>query len=445
MPTSSALILQSFLHNTLPTRLVLLQDCPAQSAQPILSQLITRHNKNQNAATLLVSSLHHLSRFQDAQLPSSHRFNVAQLGADEEFQRSAEYQRIVRVVSLNTSRPLSIVVNSVQELVRLLSAHIAFQLLRSLLDLLPNPESRLVVVDSPHLQTSSSQRTSIHDSSALLRSSSLSTSYLHLRIHPTSLLDHVINVFGLPVPAASRQQQQQQQQQAGTQYDVRLFGLLDELAGGCDPYVDPLGSEKTPVAVVPQALMVRADPCASSATANLGTCVVEWTARNLPLTAAVPSASIALKPPPSQKKNRAPARGSSSHLAAVQHGLEALRLVPSPPHGFQLEPLPVSKVLVKRAFKLKGRAADQAKPTPVRDPELTFNLSLTDKQRAEREAVALPFLPRRAQDGTVIEAPGLIYDGSFQDPSLAHNKPGMIHYDPDSADDFDDEEPDDEL
>ncbi|PLW29028.1 hypothetical protein PCASD_24300 [Puccinia coronata f. sp. avenae] len=92
---------------------------------------MSRQTKSQNAATLLVSSLRHLSRFQDAQLLLPHCFNVAQLGADEDFQQSAEYKRI-------TSRPLSIFVNSVQELVRLLLAHIAFQLLRSLLDLLPN-------------------------------------------------------------------------------------------------------------------------------------------------------------------------------------------------------------------------------------------------------------------------------------------------------------------
>jgi len=80
----------------------------------------------------------------------------------------------------------------------------------------------------------------------------------------------------------------------------------------------------------------------------------------------------------------------------------------------------------------------------VRDGNLTFNLSLTDKQRAEREAVALPFLPRRAADGTVIEAPGQIFDGSFQNKASSAGKIGRIDYQPDSADDLDEDEPDDD-
>lgn len=40
---------------------------------------------------------------------------------------------------------------------------------------------------------------------------------------------------------------------------------------------------------------------------------------------------------------------------------------------------------------------------------------------------------------SVIEAPGQIYDGPTS------NQEGVILYEPDSADDMDDEEPDDEL
>lgn len=45
---------------------------------------------------------------------------------------------------------------------------------------------------------------------------------------------------------------------------------------------------------------------------------------------------------------------------------------------------------------------------------------------------------------SVIEAPGEIYDGSFQKTKKEPSQ-GFIVYEPDSADDMDDEEPDDEL
>lgn len=41
---------------------------------------------------------------------------------------------------------------------------------------------------------------------------------------------------------------------------------------------------------------------------------------------------------------------------------------------------------------------------------MTFNLSLTDQQRSDREAVQLPYLPQRAQDGTgqSLSSPGRV-------------------------------------
>jgi len=423
MSAPAPLVLHALFTNTaLKPRLVILQDCPAQSAQPLIRQLIS------TSTLFLIASQHSLRQPQPS---PSYQLNIALLATHHDATHSPEYQRILQAVALHKSSPLSILIDSVQELIRLLSPHLAFKFLRSLLDILPNPESRLIVVDSPHLQTSSS-KSLVVDSSALLRSASLSTSYLHLRMHPTSLLDHLINVFGLSVPVPSGKQ-------VGTHYDPRLFALMDELAEGCDPYLAPMSSEgKHPLVVIPQALM------APSSAANTGTCILEWSAKNLSLCATSPSASIALKPSSNKKNPRI-----SSHLASVQHGLEALKLLPVTdlPSGahFKLVPLPVSQVLVKRTLiKLADRPIDQTVPNPVRDGNLTFNLSLTDKQRAEREAVALPFLPRRAADGTVIEAPGQIFDGSFQNKASSAGKIGRIDYQPDSADDLDEDEPDDD-
>ncbi|EFP89088.1 uncharacterized protein PGTG_14929 [Puccinia graminis f. sp. tritici CRL 75-36-700-3] len=430
---AGALLLDSLLSRTIPARLLILQDCPAQSAHPIIHQLNT---------TILISTSSSTPST-TATTTTSH-FNLNQL-TTEQYRNT-----ILNAISIQKASPVSIVLNSIQELCQLISDHLAFKFIRNILELLPNPESRLIVVDSPHLQISSSNKSV--DCSTALRSSSLSTSYIHLTLHPTSLLDHLINVYGLPVPMPSRQP-------VGTHYDVRLFGLLAELAGECEPYLEPIGGGKDGLQVVPQALLVPPSLAESCSPNILGTCIVQWAAKNVPLAPSIPSASIALKPA-TLKKNARIGR-PSTHLAAIQVGLEALKLVPTP-LGFTLLPLPVSKVLVKRTFKLFTGPINQSTPTSdTHQHQLTFNLALTDKQRAEREAVALPFLPRRAEDGTVIEAPGQMFDGSFQNflPSNnininsnnTHNNPnnaaksGMILYEPDSADDLDDEEPDDEL
>lgn len=69
---------------------------------------------------------------------------------------------------------------------------------------------------------------------------------------------------------------------------------------------------------------------------------------------------------------------------------------------------------------------------PKMDPtaNLSFNLSLTDEQRKQKEDLVLPYL--KAQQ----------FEVSIDEEKKAG---GLIYYDPDAADDFDDEDPDDDL
>lgn len=60
--------------------------------------------------------------------------------------------------------------------------------------------------------------------------------------------------------------------------------------------------------------------------------------------------------------------------------------------------------------------------------DLSFNLSLTDNQRKAKENMILPFT--KVQQGT---------------PETQQIGGGLIYYEPDAADDFDDEDPDDDL
>lgn len=61
---------------------------------------------------------------------------------------------------------------------------------------------------------------------------------------------------------------------------------------------------------------------------------------------------------------------------------------------------------------------------------LSFNLSLTDEQRKTKENLVLPFMKAQQLEVSVEEE---------------KKSSGLIYYDPDAADDFDDEDPDDDL
>lgn len=60
---------------------------------------------------------------------------------------------------------------------------------------------------------------------------------------------------------------------------------------------------------------------------------------------------------------------------------------------------------------------------------LSFNLSLTDEQRKTKESLVLPYMKAQNLEVSVDE----------------EKKGGLIYYDPDAADDFDDEDPDEDL
>ncbi|OAV86251.1 hypothetical protein PTTG_30001, partial [Puccinia triticina 1-1 BBBD Race 1] len=82
----------------------------------------------------------------------------------------------------------------------------------------------------------------------------LSTSYLDLKICPTSRLNHRINGFVLSVPISSGHQ-------VGTNYNIHL---------DCNLYLEPIGAQNDRLMLLPQALMVPA----SISLANTGTCLI---------------------------------------------------------------------------------------------------------------------------------------------------------------------------
>ncbi|KAH9818284.1 hypothetical protein DFH28DRAFT_110287 [Melampsora americana] len=184
--------------------------------------------------------------------------------------------------------------------------------------------------------------------------------------------------------------------------------------------------------ITPQALLIPQ----SSSSFETGSCLIRWISKNLTTSTSFDSTSLNLNLPNLKKPS------------SVLHGLEALKLDENQFNSQSLGLVPVSieEIEIKPIRSILNKSSYQQKDS-MNDlqEKVTFNLSLTEQQRIDREQVQLPFLPKRDQDGLVIEAPGEIYDGSFQSQSKGNSSNGLIVYEPDSADDMDDEEPDDEL
>lgn len=99
-------------------------------------------------------------------------------------------------------------------------------------------------------------------------------------------------------------------------------------------------------------------------------------------------------------------------------------------NGEYLEVVPVSQLTGAVEETVEEREEDMPLD-PKMDPtaNLSFNLSLTDEQRKQKEDLVLPYIKAQQFEVTMDE----------------EKKTGLIYYDPDAADDFDDEDPDDDL
>jgi elongator complex protein 5 len=83
---------------------------------------------------------------------------------------------------------------------------------------------------------------------------------------------------------------------------------------------------------------------------------------------------------------------------------------------------------------LEDDLQESAGPDPTAN--LSFNLTLTEEQRRAKEKVVLPYLKAQNRGTVEIES---------SEPAVAPPPSGTIYYEPDAADDFDDEDPDEDL
>lgn len=255
--------------------------------------------------------------------------------------------------------------------------------------------SRLVTLQHnlyPQLPSASTSSISASLSSTLL-SSSLSPSTVHLILHPPPLLELLSREYGLSIPLDSF-----------APLDIRLYSFLASFASRSwgDPFIRPESSKEDDERV----------PLDMGGKLGCGF-VVEWSCRGL----AVPG--------------EAPKRGEVKKL--VLRGVEAARRTLA---GLEsgalkdvLQPEKMSRhvgfffssssslgLTDKGGYQIFTEHNIPAVHKPL-EPLLPFNLSLTDSQRAAREEVILPYLPREAE----------------------------IAYAPDEGDDMDDDDPDEDL
>ncbi|KAG2176109.1 hypothetical protein INT43_005342 [Umbelopsis isabellina] len=98
------------------------------------------------------------------------------------------------------------------------------------------------------------------------------------------------------------------------------------------------------------------------------------------------------------------------------------------------------RVVVSSAIQDEEEPEDELEAPVAADPtaNLSFNLTLTDEQRRAKEKLVLPYM--KAQNRGVVEVDSGDRSGNVEPPST-----GSIYYEPDAADDFDDEDPDEDL
>lgn len=98
------------------------------------------------------------------------------------------------------------------------------------------------------------------------------------------------------------------------------------------------------------------------------------------------------------------------------------------------------RVVVSAAIQDEEETEDEPEAPASADPtaNLSFNLTLTDEQRRAKEKLVLPYM--KAQNRGVVEVDSGDRSGNAEPPST-----GSIYYEPDAADDFDDEDPDEDL
>ncbi|BGP14816.1 hypothetical protein JCM10213v2_002771 [Rhodosporidiobolus nylandii] len=294
---------------------------------------------------------------------------------------------------------------------------------------------------------------------SLLLSPSLSTSALHLSLRPTSHVELLAREYGLAVPLSLGEGEPEE-------LDLRMGQFLASLAQRAvgDPLRRPEGPKEDDERLPLDALCSRAgDGREGLALSAGGSCIVEYSARGLDVSAPVWSGAAAAKAKAleRERERERSARGEVKKL--VRYGFVSVRASRDEKGTVRVRETPLREVLdAGRCGRRRGGGELSPLPTPTTTPSassrpspstatsqeapLTFSLSLTPSQAHARAAVVNPFANARGpifgEEGYV--AP-LLPSGEGWTGEREARGEGKVEYTPDEGDDWDEEDPDEDL
>ncbi|GJN87608.1 hypothetical protein Rhopal_000563-T1 [Rhodotorula paludigena] len=387
-------------------------------------------------------------------------------------------QQLVRAAEEAVGRaaddePVLLVLDSANALADELDGGIvsAVKVVKKVLDVLKGRKgSRLLLVhhdDFPAIPPGPASSTSMLSPSLLstLVTPTISPSTLHLTLHPSSHLALLARDYSLSIPL-SPSPSSPDDSSSSPSLDLRTPQFLDSLrrrAHG-DPFVRPERAEDEDERVPLDALgaSVGAPAAAAgsggardalslglsshasgrsgAALGGRGGCVVQWTCRGLdvvadPAAASGAGGSAAAGRLRQQERERA-SRGEVKKV--VKWGFEGVvaRAVRGDKGELRVEvrEAGLGEVLDPAQMGLRS-AALTVTPASSAPAPLPFSLSLTDSQRQARSLVANPFAG----------ADKPIYGEAGYEAPVLPGAAATVEYTPDRGDDFDEEDPDEDL
>ncbi|SCZ99356.1 BZ3500_MvSof-1268-A1-R1_Chr3-1g05966 [Microbotryum saponariae] len=338
------------------------------------------------------------------------------------------------------SSSVLVVLDSVDRLHELAGMHGVHSTLQAVLKALSTKKystSRLVALH--HHAFPSPAPTPSSTSSALLAyllSPSLSSSTVHLTLHPSPLVELLSCEYTLQIPLTPH---------SSTPIDLRLPEFLTSFNDRS--YGDPF---KRPCSTRDEDERIPLDLLGSSGNDG-GACVVEWSTRGVVLPTQVLRNSIGGMVN-GKIERRVLTRGvegvikkdqgvqgvgldrvlRKDRMASVVRGSSSsslciVRRLRNQPVGLQnLSSLATPSTTAKPA---SSKPTKSSRPANSIEVPLPFNLSLTSSQESARSSVPLPFV---AKEGDAAMYQGL---GGV----------GKVEYEPDEGDDMDDDDPDEDL
>ncbi|PAV22392.1 hypothetical protein PNOK_0234900 [Pyrrhoderma noxium] len=378
----------------------LLQSSAAQSALPLLRGLIDAPNQKNNIL-ILISSLYTPKQLllqtetgDDARILDW----TGQVRGYEDEGNKIDWKKRLYEIRDNVKesrKPVTVVFDSVDTIEEDIESHsAAYKLLLSILSSITERRdaSQLIL----HI-------TSLSPVLPLLKTHSFSRSLTHLIVHPPILLKYLSSTYLVspPLPSSSESPTSPESLKFWslfTPFSERVFDVERLVFSSTITATSTTSSSSSATGSGISGIGPNGDNSSNSIDPSKDEIIVEIIHRS---------------------RSSFTNNSGSSRRNGVEHTLEGWSIPLN-------KPLPLQDLASLKSIWRRKVMPDQEEPDPTKN--LTFNLNLTDSQQASRSQVPLPY----EHDSRTSQQP-------------AQSNEAHIFYDPDSADDLDDEDPDEDL